>query len=172
VCVYLPALFRSFYSLFGFLGWEMHLYVVVSRAIKDSVSCGKFILDTTLIAPSLPHSFRPDDIPSLLRRQKVSHSKASGVSMCDAIRLKLPRTIANGDGWGSSAGKSRVSVFGPTTSEARRPLWSACSPSVELWWMRKAGFVGRNWYHTVRLYVSLQLKGMGFTQKSPTFHPS
>jgi hypothetical protein len=79
--------------------------------LKDSVSCGMFILDTTLIAPSLPHSFRPDDIPSLLRRQKVSHSKASGVCMGDAIRLKLPRTIANGDGWGSFGRlKKRVGV--------------------------------------------------------------
>jgi hypothetical protein len=50
--------------------------------------------------------------------------------MRDAIRLKLPRTIANGDGWGSSAGKSRVSVFAPMTSEARRPLWSVGSPSA------------------------------------------
>ena len=59
----------------------------------------------------------------------LSHRKArSGESTRDAICRELPRTIANGDGWGSfGRQKSRVGVW-PGAGPGEKAVGSVCAP--------------------------------------------
>ena len=96
---------------------------VVSKAIESTPAVnGKFIPSPNPHPPLLPHSSRPDDVPSIPQSAKgtLSHRKARpGASTRAAIcREPYPALSPMGMGGVASAGERSASAFAP--ARARR----------------------------------------------------